>query len=129
MNILNELPDIEILERQLAEAEKLASNIGGSLPDKPTTDIEGIFDGNLQDLLAFVRKRVELFQRIDQDVQAETIVQSKVTPGQLGRFEKESLPDWFEYAFDREFEKHVKGFNYLAKKLHQARFSEQVSTA
>jgi|JI6StandDraft_1071083.scaffolds.fasta_scaffold96490_1 hypothetical protein len=70
MNILSELPDIQILDRQLAEAEKLATNISSSLPTRPSTNIEGIFDGNLQELLGLVRKRVELFQRIDQDVHA-----------------------------------------------------------
>ena len=70
MNILSELPDIQILDRQLAEAEKLATNISSTLPTRPSTNIEGIFDGNLQELLGLVRKRVELFQRIDQDVHA-----------------------------------------------------------
>jgi len=50
-------------------------------------------------------------------------VQSKVPHSQLGPSEKDILPQWFEHIFDREFDKHVKGFNYLAKRLHQTRFS------
>lgn len=73
--------------------------------------------------MALVRKRVELFQRIDQDVQSESLVQAKVVPGQVAQLDKTNQPSWFDYVFDREFEKHVKGFNSLAKRLHQLRFS------
>jgi len=58
MNILNELPDIDVLDRQIAEAEKLAIGIGSSLPSGSPTGIEGVFDGNLQELLTFISKRV-----------------------------------------------------------------------
>jgi hypothetical protein len=45
MNIFNELPDIEILDKQIAEAERLSDVL--SLPRKPSTNIEEIFDDNL----------------------------------------------------------------------------------
>jgi hypothetical protein len=81
MNIFNELPDIEILDKQIAEAERLSDVL--SLPRKPSTNIEEIFDDNLNVLSDSVKKKMELFQRIDYDVQAETLVSMKISSGQI----------------------------------------------
>jgi hypothetical protein len=80
MNIFNELPDIEILDKQIAEAERLSDVL--SLPRKPSTNIEEIFD-DLNVLSDSVKKKMELFQRIDYDVQAETLVSMKISSGQI----------------------------------------------
>jgi hypothetical protein len=81
MNIFNELPDIEILDKQIAEAERLSDTL--NIQQKPYTNIDEIFEDNLNKLSATVKKKIDLFQRIDQDVQAETLVNMRVSSGQI----------------------------------------------
>jgi hypothetical protein len=81
MNIFNELPDIEILDKQIAEAERLSDTL--NIQQKPYTNFDEIFEDNLNKLSATFKNKLDLFQRIDQDVQAETLVNMRVSSGQI----------------------------------------------
>lgn len=72
MDIFNELGEVQLLDKQLNEADRVCSTVRETLAIPKASSgqsIEEVFEQNLQILSDTVKTKIELFSKIDGEVQ------------------------------------------------------------